>query len=67
MVRTYETVAPADYLWEVLCVVGYANGAQQIARLEHKGRSTWKTKAIAERHAREYTAAHGRDAYVSEC
>lgn len=67
MTRTYETVAPNDYLYEVLCVIGYVDGVQQIARLEHEGRSTWRTRAIAERHAREYTAAHGRDAYVSEC
>lgn len=53
--------------YEVFCVLGYVNGAQQIARLEHKGRSEWKTRRIAEKHAREYTALHGREAYVSEC
>ena len=51
--------------YEVLVVLGYENGAQQIARLEHKGRSVWKTRRIAERHAKEYTAAHGTEAYVS--
>jgi len=52
--------------YEVLVVLGYEHGAQQLARLEHKGRSVWKTRRIAEQHAREYTAAHGKEAYVSE-
>lgn len=64
--------APIEDRWqrpeyEVLCVIGYDGCVQQIARLEHKGRSVWRTRSIAERHAREYTAAHGCDAYVSEC
>ena len=53
--------------YEVLCVTEYKDGAQQIARLEHKGRSVWKTKRIAERHAKEFTDMHGKEAYVSEC
>ena len=53
--------------YEVLVVQGYSCGVQQIARLEHKGRMTWKTKRIAEKHAREFTAMHGKEAYVSEC
>lgn len=52
--------------FEVLCELGVAHGALQIARLEHKGRSVWKTRRAAEKHAREYTAAHGHVAYVSE-
>ena len=52
--------------YEVFCVLGYENGARQIAVLEHKGRSKWKTRRVAERHAREYTEMHGREAYVSE-
>ncbi len=65
MNRTYETVARPNY--EVLCVLGHENGAQQLARLEHEGRIEWKSRAVAERHAQEYTARHGRQAYVSEC
>ncbi len=34
--------------------------------LEHKGRSEWKTKRIAEQHARDYKATHLRDAWVQE-
>lgn len=66
MVRTLEERLARPH-YEVFCVIGFENGAQQIARLEHKGRSEWKTRRIAERHAAEYRAAHGRDAYVSEC
>lgn len=36
------------------------------ARLEHKGRSEWKTKRIAQKHAREYKAIHLRDSWVQE-
>lgn len=53
--------------YEVLCHVGHRDGAITVARLEHKGRSVWKSRATAERHAREYQAAHGRMAYASEC
>lgn len=52
--------------YEVLIVTGYAHGAQQIARLEHRGRMVWKTRRTAERHAREFTERHGQTAYVSE-
>lgn len=52
--------------FEILCEIGFAYGAMQLARLEHKGRSVWKTRRIAEKHAREYTQVHGRVAYVSE-
>lgn len=53
-------------LWEVLCVIGYIDGVQQIARLENRGRMTWTRKSTAERHAAEYQAKHGRLAYASE-
>lgn len=53
--------------YEVLCEIGFSHGALQIARLEHKGRAVWKTKRVAEKHAREYSEIHGRVAYVSEC
>lgn len=52
--------------YEVLCELGFSNGAMQIARLEHKGRCVWKSRATAEKHAAEYSANHGRVAYVSE-
>lgn len=52
--------------YEVLVVTGYANGAQQIARLEHRGRTSWKSKRTADRYAREFTEMHGNEAYVSE-
>lgn len=65
MARTLiERIEKPEY--EVLCEMGFAHGAQQIARLDHRGRSVWKTRRIAEKHAREYSAAHGRVAYVSE-
>ena len=53
--------------FEVLVVLGYENGAQQIAHLEANGRSEWKTRRIAERHAKEFQQLHGKEAYVSEC
>jgi len=53
--------------WEVLIESGFAHGAMQIARLDYRGRSVWKTRRIAEKHAAEFTAAHGKVAYVSEC
>jgi hypothetical protein len=52
--------------YEVLCEMGFAHGALQIARLEHRGRAIWKTRRTAERHAREFTEKHGHVAYVSE-
>ena len=66
MAQTLEQrLAAPEY--EVLCVVGYVDGVQQIARLEYRNRSVWKTRAAAERHAKQYTATHDRLAYVSEC
>ena len=53
--------------FEVLCELGFNRGVLQIARLEHKGRSVWKTQRIAEKYAREYTEKHGFLAYVSLC
>ena len=35
------------------------------ARVEHRGRSEWRTKRTAEKHAREYRATHLRDAWVN--
>lgn len=53
--------------YEVLVEIGFENGCLQIAYLEHMGRSEWRTRRTAEKHAREYTQKHGRAAYVSEC
>lgn len=49
-------------MWEVVTALpdgGYA-------RLWVGQRHEWKTKRIAERHAREYKARHLRDAWVQE-
>lgn len=53
--------------FQVLIVLGYENGVQQVSFLEVNGRSEWKTKRIAERHAKEFRQIHGKEAYVSEC
>lgn len=53
--------------YEVLCHVENKDGIIIVARLEHKGRSVWKSRTTAERHARDYQAAHGFMAYASEC
>lgn len=66
MARTVEQ-AWAKPEYEVLCHIGTSNGAVQVAQLEHKGRSVWKCKATAQRHANDYQAAHKRLAYVSAC
>ena len=65
MTRTLQD-AWAKPEYEVLCEMGFAHGTLQLARLEHRGRTVWKTRRIAEKHAREFTALHGRTAYVSE-
>jgi hypothetical protein len=39
---------------------------RRYARLSHKDRTEWKTKRIAQKHAREYKARHLRDSWVSE-
>lgn len=52
--------------WEVVCAIPDGAGRIRYARLEHKGRTSWKTKRIAEKHARDYKANHLRDSWVSE-
>ena len=54
----YEVVTalPADQ---------YPNGPYY-GRLDVNGRMQWKTKRIAERHAREFKVAHLLDAWVQE-
>ncbi len=50
-------------------IATYPNGKNEnpaYARLEYKGRSTWLIKRLAEKHAREYKAAHLVDAWVQE-
>lgn len=58
MTKTYEVIT-AIY-------PEYAKGDCVYARLEYKGRSEWKTKRIAQKHAREYKARHLKDAWVQE-
>lgn len=50
------TALPADY----------GDKGPYYARLEVNGRMTWRTKRIAEKHAREFKGAHLRDAWVQE-
>lgn len=52
-------------LYEVICQIP-KDGGFIYARLQVKNRFTWKTKRIAEKHAREYKALHLRDSWVSE-
>jgi hypothetical protein len=42
------------------------HGTTKYAVLDVNGRSEWKTKRIAKKHAREYKAIHLRDSWVSE-
>lgn len=50
-------------MYEVWVDTGTKSG---YALLEVNGRSQWKTKRIADKHAREYKATHLRDSWVSE-
>lgn len=53
-------------LYEVIVNIQTDNDKMPIyARMEHKGRVEWKTKRIAQKHAREYKAKHLRDSWVS--
>lgn len=52
--------------YEVIIALPQPNGATYYARLEHRGRSQWRTKAIAQKHCREYRMAHLRDGWVRE-
>jgi hypothetical protein len=40
------------------------DGEGHYSRLWHKNRGEWKTKRIAEKHAREYKGNHLKDAWV---
>jgi hypothetical protein len=53
-------------IYEVIISVPQDDGTTHYARLEHKGRSQWKTKRIAQKHCREYRMAHLRDGWVNE-
>lgn len=53
-------------IYEIVVELGFKDGCLQIGYLEHRGRSEWRTKRVAEKHAREYTEMHGRVAYVQE-
>jgi len=53
-------------MYEVICSVSNKTGKMVYARMEYKGRMQWKTKRIAEKHARDYRGNHLRDAWVSK-
>lgn len=50
-------------LWEV--VVQYDANPTHLARLEHRGRTSW-TRRTALKHAEAYRAQHGREAFAQE-
>jgi len=56
MQKTYEAVAD----------ISDNPNETKYARIEVRGKSEWKTKRAAEKHAREYKAAHMRDAWAQE-
>ncbi len=60
-----NTQTPAKQ-WEI--VVGFldANNRPYFAYLEHRGRTTWKSKRIAQKHCDEYTAENDEIAWVQE-
>ncbi len=51
--------------YEVI-VATVSNGKCVYARLSYRDRTEWKTKRIAQKHAREYKAKHLKDSWVSE-
>lgn len=53
-------------LYEVIVAIELPSGDTTFERLEHRGRFAWRAKHIAEKHARNYRTARGRDAWVSE-
>ncbi len=53
--KTYEVIVPI-----------YGGDKVLFSRMAHKGRTEWKDKRTAERHAREYKAKHMQDAWVQE-
>ncbi len=51
--------------WEVVVELDPGpNGERRFARLESKGRSEWKTKATAVKHARDVQRNHRRKAWA---
>lgn len=58
MTKTYEVI--------IATYPEHANGKCVYTRLHHKGRSEWKTKRIAQKHAYEYKAKHLSDSWVQE-
>jgi hypothetical protein len=55
-------------MYEVICAT-YPNGEDKnpvYARLEYKGRIEWRTKRIAQKHARDYKAIHLMDSWVQK-
>lgn len=58
MKKEYEAIAALpDYP---------VKGQTTYARIEAHGRTVWKTKRTAQKHAREYKAKHMRDSWVQE-
>ena len=62
----YEVKVDTGETYDVDNGWGGTRPVTKYGTLDHKGRSTWKTKRIAEKHAREYKATHLRDAWVQE-
>ena len=52
--------------YEVIVRIDDKHGEPQYARLDVNGRFEWKTKRIAEKHAREFKANHMRDAWAQK-
>lgn len=62
----YEVTVDTGETYDVDNGRGGTRPVTRYAILKYKGRSTWKTKRIADKHAREYKATHLRDAWVQE-
>lgn len=50
--------------FEVIIANPETDGKITYSRLEYRGRTSWKTLRIAEKHAREFKSIHLRDAWV---
>lgn len=53
-------------MYEAIAAIDNPDGTVSYARIEHKGRSVWKTRRTARKHAMEYKALHLRDAWEQE-
>lgn len=59
------TRATDERRWQAVANVA-KSGPPSYAIIEAHGRTEWKTKRTAEKHAREYKARHLRDAWAEE-